>query len=93
MTFTPGQPARTRGVWEEHVVRVRYVNRDHAHPLYGLEGVVLVRSTGGGRAPIPGAPELSGRTARNGGPRAELVKLDDGRLVIAPYGNWRGVKA
>jgi hypothetical protein len=28
--------------------RVRYVNRDHGHRLYGQEGVVLVRSSGGG---------------------------------------------
>jgi len=55
------------------MTRVRYVNRDHNHPMYGKEGVVLVR----GRGP---------------GPRNELVRLDDGRLVVAPWGNWRKVK-
>lgn len=49
------------------------MNRDHAHPLYGLEGAVLVR-------------------ARGAGPKNELVRLDDGRRVVAPYGNWRKAK-
>ena len=57
---------------EEGTVRLKYVNRDHSHPLYGLEGEVMVRSTW-----------------TKGSPKTELVRLDDGRLVVAPYGNWR----
>lgn len=30
--------------------------------------------------------------ARGPGPRNELVRLDDGRLICAPWGNWRRVK-
>jgi len=26
------------------------------------------------------------------GPRNELVRLEDGRLVVAPWGNWRAVR-
>lgn len=51
-------------------MRLRYVNADHAHPLWNQEGEVLVRNTGGG-------------------PRNELVRLDSGLLVVAPWGNWR----
>lgn len=29
---------------------------------------------------------------RKGGPKNELVRLDDGRMVVAPYGNWRPAK-
>lgn len=50
---------------------LRYVNRDHAHPLYGQTGVLIVRGT------------------VKGGPKNQLVRLRDGRLVVAPYGNWR----
>jgi len=52
------------------VARVKYVNRNHNHPLYGATGTVLVR-------------------AKGPGPRNVLVKLDNGRLVVAPWGNWR----
>lgn len=52
-------------------LRLKYVNRDHSHPLYHATGVMVVRSHG------------------RGGPKSELVRLDDGRLVVAPYGNWR----
>jgi len=48
------------------------VNRDHSHPLYGLEGVKLAQGVGPG-------------------PRNTGVRLDDGRTIIAPYGNWRRV--
>jgi len=54
------------------MTRVRYVNKDHSHRLYGQTGVVLTR----GRGP---------------GPRNELVKLDSGELVVAPFWNWRKV--
>lgn len=30
-------------------VRVRYVNRDHGHPLYGREGYVFARAAGRSR--------------------------------------------
>ena len=30
--------------------------------------------------------------ARGPGPRNELVRLDDGRRVVAPWGNWRAEK-
>ncbi|GEA16301.1 hypothetical protein E308F_25450 [Moorella sp. E308F] len=50
--------------------RVRYVNREKSHPLYGQAGTVQAR-------------------ARGPGPRNLLVKLDDGELVVAPWGNWR----
>ncbi|KYH30622.1 hypothetical protein [Neomoorella mulderi] len=50
--------------------RVRYVNRDKSHPLYGQTGIIQAR-------------------ARGPGPRNLLVKLDDGNLVVAPWGNWR----
>ena len=56
---------------ERPPMRLKYVNRDHSHPLYSREGVMLVRSLG------------------QGGPKTELVQLDDGRFVVAPYGNWR----
>ena len=26
------------------------------------------------------------------GPRNQLVRLDDGQLVVAPWGNWRAIK-
>lgn len=58
-------------MWAVSDLRLRYVNRDHSHPLYGATGVMRVRSLG------------------KGGPKTELVELDDGRLVVAPYGNWR----
>ena len=29
--------------------------------------------------------------ARGPGPRNELVRLDNGALVVAPWGNWRKV--
>lgn len=53
-------------------MRVKYVNKNHNHPLYGKEGIILVRA--------------------RGKPKNELVKLDDGTLVVAPYGNWRPIK-
>ena len=55
------------------MVRLRYVNKDHGHRLYGQAGECLVR----GRGP---------------GPRNQLVKLDSGEMVVAPWGNWRKVK-
>ena len=55
------------------MTRVKYVNRDHGHRLYGQTGVVLIRSPGPG-------------------PRNELVRLDSGELVVAPWGNWRKEK-
>ena len=51
-------------------IRLRYVNRDHGHRLYGQAGVLLVRGTGPG-------------------PRNQLVQLDSGEKVVAPWGNWR----
>lgn len=54
-------------------MRLRYVNADHAHPLWRQVGDLLVRS----------GP---------GGPRNQLVRLDSGLLVVAPYGNWRRVQ-
>ncbi len=27
------------------------------------------------------------------GPRNQMVRLDSGEVVVAPYGNWRKVKA
>lgn len=70
-------------------IRLRYVNRDHSHPLYGAEGVMLVRSLGskGGTSSEYIVGSMVRR--RKGGPKAELVRLDDGRMVVAPYGNWR----
>lgn len=53
------------------VIRLRYVNADHSHPLRGAEGVKVAAST------------------KRGGPRNTLVRLDDGRAIVAPYGNWR----
>ena len=53
-------------------MRVKYVNRNRVHPLYGKEGIVMVR-------------------AKGPGPRNILVRLDDGRMVVAPWGNWRKV--
>lgn len=29
---------------------------------------------------------------RGPGPRNELVRLDSGELVVAPWGNWRKIK-
>jgi len=55
------------------MVRLRYVNKDHGHRLYGQEGECLVRSRG--------------RGIRN-----QLVELDSGEMVVAPWGNWRAVK-
>ncbi|MEW6048846.1 MAG: hypothetical protein AB1609_20610, partial [Bacillota bacterium] len=43
-------------------------------------------------------PSLRGRTgtlivqARGPGPRNRLVRLDDGTLVVAPWGCWRMAK-
>lgn len=30
------------------MTRVRYVNRDHSHRLYGQQGIVIIRSPGPG---------------------------------------------
>ena len=53
-------------------IRLRYVNRDHSHRLYGQVGTLLHRT--------PGRP------------RNQIVKLDSGERVCAPWGNWRRVK-
>jgi len=53
--------------------RVRYVYRNHGHPLYGAVGTVLAQGYGPG-------------------PRNVLVRLDNGQVVVAPWGNWRKVK-
>jgi len=55
------------------VTRLRYVNNDHSHRLYGRCGTKLAQGVGPG-------------------PRNVQVRLDDGELVIAPYGNWRKVE-
>ncbi len=52
------------------MVKLKYVNKDHSHRLYGQEGHCLAR----GRGP---------------GPRNQLVMLDNGEMVVAPWGNWR----
>lgn len=64
------------------------MNSDHTHPLRGAEGEVLVRSIRGAtKHAEPLVPLLHKR--RGGGPQNELVRLDDGTLVVAPWGNWR----
>ena len=55
------------------MTRLRYVNNDHSHRLYGRCGTKLAQGVGPG-------------------PRNVQVRLDDGELVIAPYGNWRKVE-
>lgn len=62
---------RWKGLFK--LTRVRYVNCNHSHRLYGQTGTVLIRAHGPG-------------------PRNELVRLDSGELVCAPWGNWRKVK-
>ena len=54
------------------MVRLRYVNRDHGHRLYGQEGICVARA--------PGRP------------KNQVVLLDSGERVCAPFWNWRKVK-
>lgn len=58
------------------MIRLRYVNRDHSHPFYGMEGTKVAAT----------------RPGKGTGPKNTLVMLDDGRLVVAPWGNWRKVE-
>lgn len=60
--------------------RLVYVSSDHTHPLRGATGTLVARSLGKRRDGLRG-------------PANELVRLDDGRLVVAPWGNWRKAAA
>jgi len=52
---------------------LKYVNKDHSHRLYNMQGVCLVRSKGKG-------------------PKNQLMKFNNGELVVCPWGNLRKVK-
>jgi hypothetical protein len=66
-------------------MRLRYVNKDHNHRLYGQVGTLITRS-GHHRRSTYWLKIIYRPTT---GPRNELVLLDSGEMVVAPWGNWR----
>jgi len=58
------------------VIRLRYVSRDHSHPLYGKVGALIAQGGGRGKKGCKS-------------PVNRLVRFDDGTEVVAPWGNWR----
>lgn len=63
---------------------LRYVTANHTHPLRGKVGGLLARPDLRARKPLPACIDFPvARRVRNEG------VLIDGRLVVAPWGNWR----
>lgn len=48
LAYLHEEGGRTLVCKERHMTRVRYVNRDHGHRLYGEKGVILARGKGPG---------------------------------------------